>query len=101
LLKFDVLVVCQQYIPVAIGYGEKVTILFVGNSNILNGPAIVTRLDEGILKASREAFIDEDSHVTKRAMRSAFASSRAAMALSRETAGKSIRNSSMVSPPSR
>src|SRR6266446_9896956 len=70
---------------------NQLTVLFPAESGLLNGLALVSGLDEKILRSSGQALVQEQFHF-KVAARLILASSRAAMASARLTLGKSSRN---------
>ena len=71
-----------------VGEREQLAVLFAPIANFANSFAFMAERRKGILDWSRETLIKENFHLPKRARISAFASSNAAMAVSRLTPGK-------------
>ncbi|HEV2520960.1 MAG TPA: hypothetical protein VGT24_01155 [Candidatus Acidoferrales bacterium] len=101
LLVFDVLVVRQQDVPIALGERKEFAVLLAAKTNFPDRLAFMAERDQRILDGSGEALINQYSHLPKRARTSAFASSSAAIAFDRVTPGKCSKKTSRVSPPSK
>jgi len=77
---------------------EEFAILLASEAGLRDGLAVV--IDEAVLEFSRNTLVDENFHPSWRTSED-LANSRAAIAASRVTVGKSSRNSSRSCPPSK
>src|SRR5579859_1582122 len=88
----------KNIVAAGLGQAQQFPIFLSGESCFGSGAAFMT--GQVFLKFAGQALVEENPHPSS-ATRSDLACSRAAMAYSRETVGKSSRNSSRDSPPSR
>lgn len=99
LLKLQPSISGQQDVEVILCAPEKLTIRIARPTLFLNRPNC--KLGQVTPKLSWQVLVKQYASQAMRASSARPASSRNAMACSRETLGKSSRNSSIVSPPSR